>query len=267
VQSIHACNLYFLKRQLFMNKIVHMNNNKTIINQGLFMKKIIAISILSVGCSDIKSSALNTSGIHAEISAMVENGTTSVDVILRAGDANSLTYVELDEGDKLEATDGTDTNGLDHSNFGSIHSYDALFNQTDPGTEFTISLLRELEDDAPTSVATLTQDLTIILENDVHSQQDPLTIAWEASEPGDETLYLNASGSCIFSIKEEVPLSDGSYTINSSDFESTNDETQQESCELDIVLERRLVGTLDPAYGSGKVYGGVRKRTSIRLDP
>ena len=231
------------------------------------MKKLFAISLCTIGCSDIKSSALNTSGIHAEISAMVEDGKTTVDVILRAGDATSLTYVELDEGDKLEATDGSETSVLGHSNFGSIHTYDAQFDPTDPGTEYTVSLFRELEDDAPVSIATLTQDLTISIENDVHSRQNPLTISWEAEEAGDETLYLHASGSCIFSIKDEVPLSDGSFTINSSDFESTNPETAEESCELDIVAERRLTGTLDPAYGSGKVYGGVRKRVSLRLDP
>ena len=231
------------------------------------MKKIIPIALFTIGCSDIKSSALNTSGIHAEISAMVEDGKTAVDVILLAGDANSLTYVELDAGDKLEATDGTDTHHLEHSNFGSVHSYDALFTQSDPGTEFTVSLFRELEDDAPLSVATLTQDLTLTVENDVHSRQEPLTFTWEAEEPEDDTLSVSASGSCIFSIKDEVALSDGSYTIDSSDFESTNADTQQESCALEIVVERRREGTIDPAYASGKIYGGVRKRASIRLDP
>jgi hypothetical protein len=231
------------------------------------MKPLLPLLLITIGCSDIKSSALNTSGIHAEISAMVEDGNTTVDVILRAGDAYSMTYVELDTGDKLDATDGVESSTLAHSSFGSIHTYDAIFSETATGTEFTIALLRELEDDAPISSATLTQDVTLVVENEVHSRQEPLTISWEATEPGDETLYLEASGSCVFSIKEEIPLSDGSYTINSSDFESTNDETAQESCELDIVIERRQTGTLDPAFGSGKVYGGVRKRTSIRLDP
>lgn len=231
------------------------------------MKQLLPLTLLTIGCSDIKSSALNTSGIHAEISALVEDGSTSVDVILRAGDAMSLTYIELDTGDKLEATDGTENSVLSHSSFGAIHTYDSSFSETAPGTEFTISLLRELEDDAPISVATLTQDVTLIVENDVHSRQDPMTISWEANEPGDETLYIEVRGSCIFAIKEEVSLSDGTYTINSSDFEATNSETAQESCEVDVIIERRQTGTLDPAYGSGKVYGGVRKRTSLRLDP
>lgn len=230
------------------------------------MRKLLILSLYCIGCTDIKSSALNTNGIHAEISAIAVDGKTLIDVTLKAGDANSITYVELDAGDELQATDGSQTYTLDHSYFASLHSYDTEFNQTEPGTEFTVSLLRELEDNAPSSLAKMTEDVTLIVENDVHDRQNPLTISWEAVEPDDETLYLDVSGPCIFSIEREVPLLDSSYTIDGSDFETSNSESDEQSCEIDIIIERRKSGTLDPAYGSGTIYGGVRKQTSIRLN-
>lgn len=226
-------------------------------------------TLLLCACSDIKSSALNTSGIHAEIVAMVDGANTQVEVVLKAGDANSSTYVELDAGDSLSATDGADTSDLGHSAFGVFHSYNTTFSTTAVDTEFTISLERELEDDAPLSVATLTEDFTVIapIDGETHSRQNPLTISWETTDANDEEMSINASGTCVFSIKDTVAISAGSYTINSTDFDATNSETAQESCTFDIVLERRRLGTLDPAFGSGSVFGGVRKRVSIRLDP
>jgi hypothetical protein len=233
------------------------------------MKRLFPLFIFATACSDIKSSALNTSGIHADISAMVEDNQTKVEVILRAGAENSTTYVELETGDSLEATDGTDTNILGHSSFGVFHSYNATFSTTDPDTEFTISLLRESETEAPLSIAELTEDFTLTTPADgaVHSRQEPLIISWEAENPDNETLYLEASGTCVFSITKELSLSDGSYTINSSDFDSINEEEAQESCQFDIKLERRKTGSLDPAFGSGSIFGGVRKTQTIRLDP
>ena len=233
------------------------------------MKRLFTILIFGTACSDIKSSALNTSGIHADISAMVEDSQTKIEVVRRAGGANSTTYVELEGGDTLEATDGTDTNILGHSSFGVYHSYTTTFSVTTPETEFTISLLRESETEAPISIAEITEDFSITApaEGAVHSRQDSLLISWEAANPDNEVLYLEASGTCVFTITKELSLSDGSYTINNSDFDSINEEEAQESCELEIKLERRKTGTLDPAFGSGSIVGGVRKIQTIRLDP
>jgi hypothetical protein len=233
------------------------------------MKRLFSVLICTTACSDIKSSALNTSGIHADISAMVEDNQTKVEVILRAGGENSSVYVELEGGDSLEATDGNDIKTLGHSSFGVFHSYTSTFLGTTPETEYTISLQRETETEAPISIAVLTEDFSITTPSagTVHSRQEPLPISWEAVSPDNETLFLEASGTCIFTITKELSLSDGSYTINNSDFNSINEEEAQESCEVVIKLERRKGGTLDPAYGSGTIFGGVRKTQTIRLDP
>lgn len=234
------------------------------------MKNILfASTFLLCACSDIKSSALNTSGMNAEIVAMAEGSFTQVEVVLKAGDANSTTYVELDVGDSLSATDGTETFELGHSSFGVFHSYNATFSATEEDTEFTISFEREIEDDAPSSFAYIAGDFDVTspFEGDIHSRQNPLRISWETADDNDEEMNIKADGSCVYKIDETVRVSAGSYTINSSDFDSANSDAAQESCTFEIILERIRVGFLDPAFGSGSVLGGVRKRISIRLDP
>ena len=232
-------------------------------------KKALIAGLILVGCSDIKSSALNTSGIHANITAIVHGDQSIVEVILKAGGENSNTYVELEEGDTLTATDGAETMSLGHTQVGVFHSYNASFSSVAADTEFTVSLSRELEESAPSSIATLTEDFTLISPTDdsIHSRQDPLTISWEIEDETNEELNIKISGSCIFDITDSVPLTDGSYTINSSDFYATNSQAEAESCQTDVILERRRIGTLDPAFGSGLIYGGIRKTISIRLDP
>jgi len=223
-----------------------------------------------MACSDVKSSGVNTSGIYAEISAIVKpTNQTDVKVVMRVGDASSNTFIELDSGDSLEASDGISTEELGHSSFGSIHSYSESFDTTDADTEFTINLKRELETSAPSSVATLPADFsfTAPADNTTHSRQDPLTISWDASAESSDTMAIEANGSCVFSINAEVPFNVGSYTIDPDEFESIGAEDTAESCELEIDLQRQKAGTLDPAYGSGLIFGGVLKTQTIRLDP
>ena len=225
------------------------------------------IPFFAISCSDVKSSALNTNGIHADITAFVVDDTTELKVIMRVGGQNSTTYVELDEGDTLEASDGTETKEFGHSSFGAIHTYSTTFDRIEPGTEFLVSLKRELEDPAPNSMVTLSQDFTIENPeiNETHSRINPLTIVWAGEDAGDE-MHITVDGSCIIKMEATTSFVSGSYTFNSNDFESFESD-EGESCEIDITLERRLAGTLDPAFGSGSVYGGFRRVQTIRLDP
>ena len=89
----------------------------------------------------------------------------------------------------------------------------------------------------------------------------------EAANGTGETLFLEAIGNCIYTIRKELPFEDGGYTISNSDFNENNEQETQESCEIEIKLERRKAGIIDTEYSSGIVYGGVRKSITIRLDP
>ena len=66
---------------------------------------------------------------------------------------------------------------------------------------------------------------------------------------------------------DEVPFSDNSYLVSASDLENIGSDETIDNCELDIELQRQRKGTLDPAYGSGEIYGAVMLTQSILLTP
>ena len=226
--------------------------------------------LLGIACTDVKSSGINTNGMYAEISAVVQStNQTKVDVILRVGDANSNTFIELDAGDTIEASDGTTTEELNHSSFGSIHSYSQFFNSIDEGTAFTISLSRELETSAPSSIAILPAGFTLRqpeLGFEISRDTD-LDIQWEGSGEDTEMMMIEVTGTCIFSITKEVPFNDNAYTVPSTEFESIGSDETSEGCELQLVLQRKKEGTLDPAYGAGDIFGGVLQTQTIQFTP
>ena len=234
------------------------------------MNKYLPFFLLGAACSDVKSSSINTSGIYAEISATVDAvDETTVNVIFRVGDANSNTFVELDEGDSLEASDGATSEVLQHSSFASIHSYSKTFETTAAGTEFTIDFKRELETAAPASTAILPPGFSLLSPETgaSHSQQEDLVVTWEGEAGDADTMSIEVSGTCIFSIADEVPFEDNAYTIDSSGFEKIGSDETVDNCEVEIILQRKKNGTLDPAYGDGEIFGAVRQIQTIRLTP
>ena len=227
------------------------------------------LPLLCLACSDVKSSGVNTSGIHADITGLVEDGKTKIEVVMRVGGENSLTYVELEGGDTLEASDGTNTQELSHSSFGASHKYTTNFDLIDPGSEFLVSFKRELEDSAPNSLITLSNLFTTTspVSNDVVSRSSPFTISWTVEDDTEDEITITIESSCIMgSFEDTVNTQVGSYTINPSDWDVSEGE-ESESCSADVILTRLKAGSLDPAFGSGSVYGGFKNTVAIRLDP
>ena len=225
--------------------------------------------LLLIACSDVKSSGVNTSGIHAEIMGLVEKDSTKIEVVMRVGGENSLTYVELDAGDSLEASDGSNTQELAHSSFGATHKYTATFDLIEPGSEFLVSFKRELEESAENSLVVLSGAMTITQpsEGDVASRSEPFTIEWTTEDDESDQLEIRVESSCLLgSFEAVIDVQVGSYTINPTDWD-IDEEDLTESCPTDVILTRLKAGTLDPAFGSGSVYGGFREIIPIRLDP
>ena len=240
------------------------------------MKRVILITLMGIatGCTSVKSSAVNTDGMYAKISAIADGEKTEVEVVLTVGDAYSNTYVELDGLDSLEASDGATSEELRHFAFGTYHSYSADFDEMEAETEFTISFTRDSETSAPASVATLTDAFVISNPTDsVHSRSDDLHIpgGWTSADMYNFEMYIKLSGSCIYDIStttENYQLEGGfaGYTISASEFDVAGEDDSIE-CEVTLLLERRSKGTLDPAFGAGEIYGGYRQTMNLRLNP
>ena len=96
---------------------------------------------------------------------------------------------------------------------------------------------------------------------------EDVAIQWEGSGEDTEMMMIEVNGTCIFGITQEVPFNDNTHTLMASDFESIGSDETNQGCELDLVMQRQKEGTLDPAYGAGKIFGGVIQSQTIQYNP
>ena len=155
--------------------------------------------VFMTGCSAVKSGDIATSGIHADFSAISSGDGTTAQAILRAGDAQSTTYVNLEGGDELTATAEDETVSLTEVNLGELYAYVGALAAQEPGAVFTFAFNRTVEDSAPESTATMPESflLTSPLADTVFSRAaDPLTVTWDPSGSTD-TMEVGLHSECI----------------------------------------------------------------------
>lgn len=214
------------------------------------MKRLLAILIPSLlaalACTTTPSSEFNTTGLNPEISVTATgDGRTEVTVRLKHGIGE---YIELVDGDRLEATAGAQTLELaNHSALGATW-YTAEFASDTPGTTFTISLLRTAEEDAPDSHATLPAPVvpSSPVDGSVYSWSDPtITIDWEPAEP----VEVEVSGTCIRSYEADNPSAPLTIEVPAL----VPDDMKKESCDVTVTIRRCNEGELDPAFDAGEI--------------
>jgi hypothetical protein len=225
------------------------------------------LALLLVGCSDVKSSSIKTNGIFAGISVTVDGTVANVAATLRVGDALSNTYVDLDEGDSLEATNGEETQVLEHTSFIGFHSYTSEFEGTAPDTEYIISFNRASDTSAPNNVVSIPEPLAITVPsgNQAYQLSSQLDIHIEWDSTTSDVVVISIDGDCIgFYLSDEITDA-GSHDIPFSAIEPYDDTTG--SCTAIITVERRKVGELDAAFGNGRIYSSQKDTVGIDIDP
>ncbi|WP_437314364.1 hypothetical protein [Sorangium sp. So ce385] len=203
----------------------------------------LAASGLLAGCTEtLDSKQIRTGGISATIEATAESASsTSVKATLKAGGDESNTYVILSAGDRISATaDGEEVEMSSESS----GVYVAHFDIGEGGTEFTVRLDREDDDDAPNNAGTLPDpfDLEALPKDPVPRGED-LTVTWAPSGSGDD-MVIRVDGRCIFAKTFDVGGDPGTYTIEADELEATSSQ-EPESCDVDLVISRTRGGTTD----------------------
>jgi hypothetical protein len=228
------------------------------------MKRCLVILCICAGCTDVKSSAITTEGMNAQFTATAGESTTTVAATLRVGGELSNTYVDLEEGDSLEATDGDETQTLAHQSLGAFHEYNASFQSTEAETMFTFSLNRSSGDNAPASTATLPEPFSITAPatGENLSRGNDVLVEWESAGTSDK-MQIQISGDCIGSYVETID-DDGSHTVSAGSLGAFE---ESERCQATITVERQRVGQLDPAFGAGSSYGVQNRTLDFRTDP
>lgn len=219
---------------------------------------IVALGALS-GCEDVGSGDVLTSGMWADVTFVADGtGTSQAATALRVGGVLSNTYVELEGDDALTATLLDETLPMVEEQLGEIHRYVASFDTAPVGETLVVAFVRTVDDGAPSSVAELPPafELEAPAVTTFARNTDDLVLTW--SPASSETMRVEISGDCVFPYVED--LADAGTFILPAGTLDPLDDAAPASCSLDIVVSRRLPGTIDPAFGQGGTSFGIQVR-------
>jgi hypothetical protein len=219
---------------------------------------VLALVTLALGCEEsVESTDVRTTGIYPEITVTANgSGSSQVRVRLKVGGSNSNTFLDLKGGDELQATVEGETKTLDET---SDETYTASFAVDDEGTEFLVAFLREEADEsAPASTVRLPAPFDLTLEpSEASRASDDVELSWDP--PGNGNLDFGMSGDCIQLESDDLP-DDGSHTIAAGSIETFESE-MEDSCTVEVVLERKQRGDIDSAFTEGGRIEAIQVRS------
>jgi hypothetical protein len=214
----------------------------------------LVILFVTAACGTSESSGLLTKGISAEISATTTgNGTTSVSVELFEGNPDQLIFVDLESGDQLVATTADDSQALAKSQLLTIIAYDAELAAGDEGDQITVDFQRDVDDGAPTSVATLPAPFALDPSPASSSRGVAMTLTYAPAGTPDDMSWT-ASGDCIQTATGPLSDDNGSLTIPSGALIAASGQSSA-SCTVMLTVTRAGGGTLDGHFKGGQIVG------------
>jgi hypothetical protein len=214
---------------------------------------IIAAVGIGVGCDEVKSEDVDTSGIYADISVTGNAGGSALaTAVLRVGDATSTAFVELTAGDALTAADGATTLEMQDAEILEFHSYNALFDTSEAETVYTIALARDGKEAAPATTATLPAPFELTNPPSSVSGSVDTVLTWEPSGT-DDAMMLTVLGDCIDPYATDLDDA-GTFTIGAGTL-AKSASADSSTCDVTVTLARSRAGTLDPAFGGGVALG------------
>lgn len=221
------------------------------------------------GCESVKSGDVATSAIWADFSATSEGEGTHAQAILRVGGESSNTYVELEGGDTLSATVGEETIDLTLIALGELKVYVADFAADEADTPVRFAFARTVDDGAPASTTSIPTPFAITspAADAAYSRtQDAIPVSWEPSGSTDN-VWIRLRSDCILDAEVSVDGDPGAYTFEAGSLEPIESQ-EGESCEAELLVERRRYGDLDPGFTTGgTVYAAHARTVRLRLDP
>ncbi|PZS18916.1 MAG: hypothetical protein DLM57_05330 [Pseudonocardiales bacterium] len=231
--------------------------------------------LVADGCSSVDSTKIRTGGLRAAIAVTVAEGGSGaqVEVTLNVG---TLTYVKLGKADSLVATSATSSVRLRKSTvLGNIAYLGKLDGVRAAGTVVTIAFKRGPDDtSAPNS--------TVALAAPVHMSNpsagatfsrshDTVTVSIDGgAAPG--AITVGWAGPCVLGGSIDVApgyssVSIAAHSIVARPASSPTGPTRADSCPLTLTTTRQTEGHLDPAYGSGAIYGRATSTRQIISTP
>ena len=198
-----------------------------------------------MACETGDTCDIRTSGIRVDYEAIEEGGSTSA----RAQFMYKDTSLELGNcGDTIEV------NGVRLNSVGNEYplTYEANVDATADG-EFVFVFQRE--DEGPFTSTTSLPDtfaITAPADGDSFSRADVIDITWDNSDGDFMNVVVEADDLWEF---DETPSDTGAYTIAADSIETLTDH-ETEDIQADLILTRKLDGTVDPIFDNGSTCVG-----------
>jgi hypothetical protein len=225
---------------------------------------LLALAAVVSGCSTIESGDVETSGMTAsiEVKAKADGSATDVFASISSG---TLTTVDLDGDDQLVASSGDVRVDLEENNLLGVVTYaGSLTGISAPGTDVNVAFNRSADKTpAPTSTVALPVPLDISAPaagTSFSRANDDIEVVLE-SDASDDAVTVRWAGDCIDTGSLEVPAGQATVTINKdtiekraqADANAPDSEPVPDTCTITVTAQRRVEGTLDPAWGGGQI--------------
>lgn len=228
-------------------------------------------SLYLISCAESTGSEnIKTDAIYADMAIVSEDdGYTRVTVQLRVGGPFSNTSVELNTGDRLEVSDGTETKVMTkREQYSNRNEYVTTFHDTVGDTKYTINFIREIEDSALNSSITLPAPVNIDSpDGTVDIPRDKTLFITLSSVDVEMEFDLRISGYCTKDYYKTVTFPEyfSEYLIWAIDPEQLlKKEFETNSCQTTIKTTRYGPdGAISGAFGEG---GDISARMSTSQD-
>jgi hypothetical protein len=232
----------------------------------------IASAVLALalfGCTDVSSTSLKTSGIHAYLGV---TGTASGSGVASAEltvEGNTLAFVELKSGDSVTATEQSTTKTLSEESLLGVISYSATFDDAGAeGTSYTLALNRSSDTSAPHTVVTLPAVFNVTAPTGASltysRANDDIVVTYDHSGLGDAMSYT-IDGPCINPVSQAISGDPGTFTVSKGSISLLG--SSSTSCQATLTVLRTRNGTLDPAFSGGTAFGAQARTVTFTSNP
>ncbi len=232
-----------------------------------------------VGCSEVDSEDIRTSGFNVDATATTTDGSTNIFVRLELGDDFDSDRIVLTAGDTLVADLAGRRTELSRVN----GSYRGSFDQVNGGEVLTLELLRpddvsaldtrvllpnSFEINAPDPTATFNAGETITVVWSPVDPENPMSIRYGVDCP----LIENNTSFHAGRIGRTFEVADiGTHTVAINSILNVFDDQDQfvtgTPCPLEIELERENRGVIDPAFDDGSFEAIHRQVVVVSVTP
>ena len=218
---------------------------------------LLLLPLTALACTEtVESSDVRTSGVFPEFRVVADgNGSTKVSARLKVGGNDSNTYLNLQDGDRIEVTAGGQTRTLSETD---THSYTTTFDLDDAGTEFVFAFLRsEQDENAPRSTVTLPEPFSLQMTTpEVSRASGQVGFSWDPPLSGN--LHWDVNGECVWNDWGDT-ADDGSHTLGADDVRAPSSNANQ-TCPVQLTVQRGRSGSIDPAFTEGGEAVALQER-------